>query len=235
MMNDIGRNVRKYAVGLGIVLGLCALGASAEEPGPNDPPIKNETTAAVQTPETVIQNWPEHPRSTARALIAKYGEPDRFTDKDLVWNKNGPWQKTIVHRTAPEGFMHGKDILEQSIDYTVPEGKIAALKSFDSRLKFDKASGELSSSGESENLNYLALNLADEVVTDKRTPDEARDFYRRTVKLSESGKSSAYMDGFVFPLDAKKSSIGNPNAEPAPIEEPYKSGMPERVTTPPYP
>jgi hypothetical protein len=234
MKNDIGRDVRKFAAGLGI-LGLCAFSASAEVPGPDAPQVKNETSAAVQTPETVIQNWPERSRSTALALIAKYGEPDRFTGDDLVWSKNGPWQKTVVYRTAPQGFLHGQDVLEQSISYDVPDEKIPALKSFDSRINFDKATGELSSRAESESLNYLALNLADEIVTDKRTPDDARDFYRKTVKLSEAGKASPYTDGFVFPLKQDKSSMQNPDAEPTPIEEPYKSGTPDRATTPPYP
>ena len=231
MMNDIGRDVRKLAAGLGI-LGLCAFGASAEMPGPDAPQVKNEDSAAVQTPETVIQNWPGNSRSTALALIAKYGEPDRFTDNDLVWHGNGPWHQTVVYRTAPQGFLHGKDVLEQSIGYDVPDDKVMALKSFDSRIKFDRATRELSSRAESESLNYLALNLADEIVTGKRTPDEARDFYRKTEKLSEAGKTSPYTQGFIFPL---KQSSRNPGAEPAPTEEPYKSGTPERAATPPNP
>ena len=187
----------------------------------------------------MIQIWPGRPRSTARALIAKYGEPSRFSDNDLVWFKNGPWKKTVVYRSAPQGFMHAKDILEQSINYVVPDAKIAALKSFDGRIKFDKTNKELSSRAENENMNFLAMNLADEIVNDKRSPDEARDFYRKTLKLSESGKSSAYTDGFLFPLSVDQSSLQNPeenpNVEPMPTEPPYESGMPERVEKPmPY-
>ena len=228
MMNIFGRGVRKYAVGLG-VLASCALGASAEESGPYDSPVKNETSAAIQTPEAVIRNWPERPRGAARALIAKYGEPSRFDDNDLVWLKNGPWSKTVVYRKAPQGRLHDKDILVQSIAYDVPEKKVAELRRFDSRIKFDKASGELSSSAENESLNYLALNLADEIVADKRSPDEARDLYRKTVTLTESGKSSAYADGFVFAVSTEKTSTQAPSEKPSPAEAPYQSGMPDRV------
>ena len=121
----------------------------------------------------------------------------------MVWEKSGPWRTIVVYRKAPRSFlgMHSNDILEQSISCKVPDDKLAELKRFDARIKFDKPSGELSSLSESEKFNYLILNLADEIVADKWSADEARDFYRKTVRLSESGKSSAYMTGFVFPLD----------------------------------
>jgi hypothetical protein len=235
MKKVTGRGARLYAAGLGI-LGLCILGAAAEDELPYETPAASETSA-VQTPETVIRNWPERPRTAARALIEKYGAPNRFDENDLVWFKNGPWKKTVVYRSAPQGFMHSRDILEQSISYDVPAGKLAAIESFDSRLTFDKKSGELSSRAESENLNFLALNLADEVATDKRSPDEARDFYRKTVKLSESGKTSAYTGGFLFPLQEDNSSTQNPelnpNLEPKPAEPPHQSGIPETVAPAP--
>ena len=193
-------SVRKYAAGL-VLLGLCALAAPALEPGPNEPPVLNETSAAVQTPETVIRDWPEGPRGAARALIAKYGDPSGFDENRLVWHNVGPWQETAVYREPPESSGHrGEDILEQSIAYVVPENKLADLNRFDRRLDFDKPSGELVARSESESLNYLALNLADEIVNGKRSPDAARDFYRKTLKLSAAGKTSPYMNGFLFPL-----------------------------------
>jgi hypothetical protein len=201
-MNIIERSVRKYAAGLGI-LGLCALGISA----------------AVKIPQTMIRNWPELPRGAARALIAEYGQPNSFDDNSLVWHKKGPWQRIVVYRK-------GRDILEQSIFYDVPAAKIAALKRFDRRLNFDPATGQLSSREESENRNYLALNLADEIVTGKRSPDEARAFYRKTLKLSASGKVSPYMYGFLFPLN-EKSLLRKPIGKPNPTEEPYRSGLPQ--------
>jgi hypothetical protein len=227
MTSNAARRGLDYTASLGLfglgLLGLCALAAPAEELVPYDSPIQD--AAAVQTPESSIRNWPERPRAAARALIAKYGEPTRFSDDDLVWFDNGPWRKTVVYRDAPQGFLHAKNILEQSISYDVPPGKLAKLKSFDGGLSFDKKSGELTSRAETETLNFLVLNLADEIVTDKRSPDESRDFYRKTLRLSESGKTSAYMGGFLFPLPEGKSSRlnpeENPNVEPKPTEPPY--------------
>lgn len=180
--------VRRRAPAFGI-LALCAFGAAA----------------GIMTAETAIADWPRRSRGEARVLIAKYGEPNAFDAGKLVWYKNGPWRRTVVYRKAPHRFMgyHSRDILEQSIEYLVPDDKIAALKRFDGRVRFDKASGQLSSRAENENLNYLALNLVDEIVSDKRDAGEAREFYRKTVKLAGSGKTSAYMEGFLFPLNSR--------------------------------
>jgi hypothetical protein len=185
-----------------VILAFGALGSRAELPVPEESPSKISVSPPVETPETTIVKWPERPRSEARVMIAKYGEPSTFDDKSLVWYDNGPWQQSVVYRTAPQSLLgfRGKDILEQSIAYDVPDARLAALKSFDSRISFDKSNKKLSARSENENLNYLVFNLADEIVNGKRTVDEARDFYRKTVKLSEAGKSSSYMDGFLFPV-----------------------------------
>jgi len=164
-------------------------------------PPPTEGTQASQTPETVISKWPEGARLTARDMIAKYGEPNRFSEGALVWIDNGPWQKTVVYRNAWPHFLgrKDKDYLEQTISYRVPIEKIEDLKRFDRRLEINESRGQLSARSESEAMNFLALNLADEIVTDKRGVDDARDFMAKTESLSASGKSSNYTKGFLFP------------------------------------
>lgn len=197
-MMNIGREVRALAAVVGM-LGAYALAASAELPVPDEihaAPGK----AALKTPETAISSWPARPQRQARALIAKYGKPRSFDGDKLVWGKHGPWREIIVYRKAPRSFLgyHGKDILEESIAYVVPAGKIPALARFDNRLRVDKAGRRLSSRSENESLNILALNLADEIVAGKRTPEDARDLYRKTTRLAESGKTSGYMQRLLF-------------------------------------
>ena len=164
--------------------------------------MEEQKSETAQTPEMAIKDWPQLAQSTARVMIEKYGQPNRFDEEALVWDNNGPWQKTVVHRDAWPHFagMPDKDYLEQTISYQVPDDKVDAIKRFDSRLDIEQRAGELSSRSESESMNFLALNLADDIVNDKRSVDEARDFYRETVELSKSGKSSRYLDGFVFEL-----------------------------------
>ncbi|MFI5349574.1 MAG: hypothetical protein ACHQ2Z_08530 [Elusimicrobiota bacterium] len=164
-------------------------------------PTANDKATPPPSPETVIQKWAMAPQVTARAMIAKYGQPSRWNEAALTWTHNGPWEKTVVYRRWWPRFLgkRDKDCLEQTIAYRVPAEKVDDLKRFDRRLSVDASRSLLSSRSESEPQNFLTLNLADEIITEKRSVEEARDFYAKTEKLSRSGKSSAYMDGLLFP------------------------------------
>ena len=65
-------------------------------------------------------------------------------------------------------------------------------------LTVNPSGDELTVKGESEAKNLLAMNLADEVIQGKKTPEEALEFYRKTVELSAAGKTSPYMEGLQF-------------------------------------
>jgi hypothetical protein len=185
-----GHGALAFAAGFLLV---AALGARALEPAAPDAPVRNETDQSVRTAETIIRDWPERPRLAARALIEKYGAPDIAGDDSLSWVGNRPWDDTVVRRTAPAG-----ESLQQSIHYPVSLPKLAALRGLGGRIEYDSSSGELSSYSDSEALNFLALNLADEVVAGKRSPEQARESYGRTRELAEAGKSSPYTSGFLF-------------------------------------
>jgi hypothetical protein len=161
----------------------------------NAEPVKAGIAAAAKTPEAVIRSWPPVAQSAARAMIEKYGLPHQYGDDALVWNDIGSWQKTVVHR---RGWPGPNDYLEQTILYEIPENMVPALRDFDRRLKVDSAKGELSARSETEPLNYLALNLADEILRGNRSPEAARTIYRKTTGLAKAGKSSPYMNGIRF-------------------------------------
>jgi hypothetical protein len=205
---------RHYVAGLGMLSVLVVATAAGLFAQPGAQPdvsmerMETESSQSAQTPETVIKGWPEQARSIARAMIEKYGQPSRFSADAVVWYDNAPWQKTVVYRVAwPHSVtMRDKDYLEQTIGYQVPNDKVNALKRFDKRLDVNQTSGELSSRSESESMNILALNLADEIVNDRRSVEDARDFYRETARLSRSGKSSRYLEGFLFELHNNRSS-----------------------------
>jgi hypothetical protein len=204
-----------YAAGLGIfslLVGAATAGLLAQPqmpPGEVSGPMETESSQSAQTPETIIKDWPERARSIAQVMIEKYGEPNRFGRDSLVWYDNTPWQKTVVYREAWPHYVaiRDKDYLEQTIGYQVPNDKVVALKRFDKRLDVNQVSGELSSRSESESLNFLALNLADEIVNEGRSVEDARDFYDRTARLAQAGKSSEYLRGFLFNVYNDKSSL----------------------------
>jgi len=155
---------------------------------------------APQTPGEAIQEWSRVARAAALVMISKYGEPEDFGTKALVWNSNGPWRQTIVSREPKmhRAVMSDKDYVRQSVNFVVPPGKVASLRSFDKRIDVDTAKNELSSQTESEDMNYLVLNLAVDIVKGKRSAAQARAFYIKTAELANSGKTSAYLQGLLF-------------------------------------
>ena len=177
------------------------VGARAQSPVPlEDEAEALLESASVKTAETTVQGWPASSRAVATLMIARYGKPLRFSEDALTWYNNGPWQRTVVHRNSwPHGLGdEDKNFLEQSVAYRVPDDKVDDLKRFDPRLEADPVAAALSSRSESESANYLALNVAEEIITGKRGLEAARRFYLNKARLAGTGKSSSYLDGLLF-------------------------------------
>src|SRR5437868_6075983 len=136
-------------------------GASAQGYSSGVPASQKED---AKTAASTIKDWPNSARITAEAMIEKYGQPTRFTSRSLVWENNAPWHKTVVHQPDTLGN-RGKGIIEQTIVYRVPMGKISDLKRFDDRVEVSEVLGELSARSNDESSNFLVLNLADEIIT----------------------------------------------------------------------
>lgn len=162
-------------------------------------------TARAGTAERAIASWPVVSRLTAGFLIEKYGAPGEVGSDELSWSGNAPWKKTVVRkagalRAAP------RSIVEQSVGYDVPRSKLAALAQMGMGLTADRRRKELSAVSESEEANFLAVNLANDVITGRMAVKDAKLAYERTLALAAAGKSSPYTEALAFePLatDAK--------------------------------
>lgn len=159
-----------------------------------------EISLSGKTPESIILLWPTYSFHLARLMIDKYGQPAEATDRSLVWLDNGPWKKTVVYRVPPEERPLGrnKGRLEQSVAYRVPKGRLDALARFDKDIEADAKAGRLTARSDDESLNFLDLNLADEVLQGRRTAREAYDFRREVTRLRDAGKTSPYLTGLMF-------------------------------------
>lgn len=148
--------------------------------------------------DKLIESWPAKPKETAKKLIDKYGPPHEATASLLIWHNNGPWKHTYLYKEeVPHEFpMPHTDLLEQFIDFKVPPDKFDKLASYDGGVYPDRTKGELSARCDKEEVNFLAINLAQEVATGKRSVEEARKFYAETAKAFKEGKSSPYIQGF---------------------------------------
>ena len=151
--------------------------------------------------QVITQDWPEQSKKVAAITVAKYGEPDSTDDNSLIWYDKSPWQRTIVHREGNRSLTGSDAVLEQAVNYLVPLAKFKELELFEPRLTPNRTRNELSMRSESEPMNFLAINLADEIIVGWKGVDEAKDFSAQVSKLAKSGKSSPYLEGLRFQPD----------------------------------
>lgn len=147
-----------------------------------------------------IEAWPDIPQKVARTMLDKYGPPNEATPSRLIWYNNGPWKRTIVYRDeVPHNFPKPHvDVLEQFIDYRVPVEKFDELAAFDGSVIPERTKGEISARCDMEEMNFLALNLAHDIVTGKRTVDEARESYAETANAFMMKRSAPYTEKLQF-------------------------------------
>ena len=145
----------------------------------------------------IIAGWRAKPQEVARTVIAKYGLPQEASAMRLVWHNNGPWKMTeLVNEEIPHSFPKPHpDMLKQTISYRVPADKFDELAEYDGSVIVERTKGEISARCDMEGANFLALNLADEIVRGKRSVKDARKFYAETVIEM---KNPEYMKGFLF-------------------------------------
>lgn len=163
--------------------------------------------------ETVTDNWSDYSRLQAARLMEKYGPPDKVGHAELVWSGREPWSRIRVWDVTPYyDSSLGDPNLEQAVYYPVLPGQRGALKALPGKVRVSRDGTEISARGGSEPANLLSLNLADEVLSGRRSPAEAAGFYDSTLKLSVSGKSSPYLERLLFtprPAPAGKASGGS--------------------------
>lgn len=161
------------------------------------PPGPQERAAAAQA---AISGWSESSRVAAAKLIEEYGPPDVVAPDGLAWNDKGPWTRTMVRDAAAyQGAASGDAIVEQTIAYELPDAKWSELlRDFNDKLTVTLDPEQLTARSDSEELNFLTLNLANEIVNGRMDPLEARRFYWRTLDLAAAGKSSNLMQGLLF-------------------------------------
>jgi hypothetical protein len=170
----------------------------------------NEPEMKSSDARTTLQNWPKEAKKAAEMMIQKYGQPDEVTAMRVVWHDNGPWKRTVVTKEETDHAfpMPHKDVLEQVIDYRVSTDKFDDLARYDGSVIVERTKGELSARCDKEEANFLALNLANDVATGKKSPEEAREQYAQTIKAVMAGKRDPYVQKLQF---AAQQSAADPD------------------------
>ena len=150
-----------------------------------------------------ISGWPKASQMAAKMMMEKYGKPNESTPHMLIWYNNGPWKRTIVYDTESKHIfpVDHMDVMEQVIDHKVPVSKFSDLAAFDGSVTVKRTDGEMSAKCDKEGANFLAINLAHDVLTGKKTVAQARDFYANAIKeFALQNKMSPYMKSFQFSM-----------------------------------
>ncbi len=174
--------------------------------------------------EAILSGWPDKPMEVANAVIKKYGAPDEATATMLVWHDNGPWKRTVVYReeVAHDFPKPHTDIVQQFIDYKVPPDKFDELAAYDGSVIVERTKGELSARCDKEEMNFLALNLAVDIIEGEKTVDEARATYAdnatRAMKIMQAKKP----DLSQLPAYVQKLQFRLPTDATADKDKPFK-------------
>lgn len=161
---------------------------------------KESMVVTQEAKEIDLSTWPETAQMAATAMIEKYGQPAEVTSDRLIWHDTAPFKRTIVYKEEVQHDfpMPHKDVLEQFVDYEVPADKVDELAMYDGSVMVERTKGEMSARCDKEGANYLALNLAHDVVEGDRSVEEAREFYANAIREMLEGKPSDYMQSLQF-------------------------------------
>lgn len=148
----------------------------------------------------LMRGWSAASREAVDAMVDAYGLPQEATPSLFVWRRPGPWKRAeAVSQGARHNFPSEHfDVLAQTIEYKVPENKLADVHRFNGSVVIDRTRGELTVRCGSEEMNILAVNLVDEIARGRRYPAEARRFFARQAQLAAAGRSSPYSERFLF-------------------------------------
>jgi hypothetical protein len=161
--------------------------------------------------DEIINTWPPKSQEVAQSMIQKYGPPDEMTPSCLIWRNNWPWKRTVVYRDEVRHLFPTPhtDLLEQTIDYQVPPEKFGDLASYNGSVMAGRTAGKLAARCDKEEMNFLALNLAHDLIIAKCTVYEARRMHTEIAVAFMMEDPHAYTQGLQFEM--AKSNTSDPD------------------------
>ena len=150
--------------------------------------------------ETIIGDWPDAQKHVARQMLDRYGPPNEATPTKLFWYRNGPWKRTEL---TSDAAVHNwpaphSDFLTQVIDYRVPPEMLQGIAEFDGSILVDRTAGELAARCDSESASVVSLNMVHEIVTGKRTVEDARETLGQNKIGYTLGRDAPYAERLLF-------------------------------------
>lgn len=157
-------------------------------------------TIDADTVSALIEDWPDAPKRGAQQMLDQYGLPNEATPTKLFWYRAGPWKRIIV---TSDVVLHNfpsphSDFMLHFIDYRVPPEKFDEIALFDGSCLLDRTAGEAGSRCDSEAANTLTLNMMHDIVTGKKTVEEARAEQSQLMMAYTMGRPAPYAEALQF-------------------------------------
>ena len=147
-----------------------------------------------------LKSWPMASQMAAKDMMDKYGKPDEISPTMVTWINKGPWAKTVVFKKEYQhNFpMPHTDLLQQWVSLKVPTDKLDELAMYDGSVVVERTTGMISARCDKEGANFLALNLANDIMMGKRSVEEAREMYGKEIMKMKAGQMTDYTKGLMF-------------------------------------
>lgn len=134
----------------------------------------------------------------------------------LVWYYNDPWKRTILWR---EGVYHDFprphiDILEQTVEYRVPLDKVQDLARYNSSLSVHRTRAEMTVLCSSEQMNFLTVNLAHEIIIGHMQAQQAQVRHREVVAGLKLHWPEPFTEGLTFEVVRRGYGAGESDDSP---------------------
>jgi hypothetical protein len=192
-MGAQSRMGRRWAPRIGMVAVSAWIATAQAAP----PDAKPDAGAVAE----ITKDWPAVSKSAANDILQKYGPPQEATATMVIWRSNGPWKRTIVHKTGVEHAFAAahQDVLEQTVEYKVPLNFYNALAVYNGSLIADRTRGELTAWCDREATNMLSLNLAQDILRGRITAEQAREAHAQAMRELQAGTPPETMQKLTIP------------------------------------
>lgn len=184
-----------------------------DRPGMDRPGLTGLTGEKIprEQVDKITASWPQDAKQAAQDTLGKYGQPDGYSSKELIWHNAGPWKKVVVTSFEDQhNFpVTHKDCIIGFIDMKVPVDKIGDLSKFDGSICCERTAGVVSVKCDKEEMNFAALNIAHDLVTGSKSVEEARDQLTKVAQSFKQGTKDPITQSFQF--NVEKGMTGDPD------------------------
>ena len=156
--------------------------------------------ASMAQMNRMMRGWPKASQEAVMFMTKKYGAPMHLNEHMALWGQTGQWKRTVVYNYEVNHQFPGPhtDVMQQWVNYRAPADKYSDLARYDGSVVPERTNGEISARCDKEAANFLALNLAHEIVTGKRSADDARKMYGEQIMKMKAGESAPYTERLMF-------------------------------------